>query len=69
MTTEEARQRLNACKGHYPTIASESGLSYSWVLKFADGTIKDPGNKKIQALAAHPMIAAVALPKQRRRHV
>ena len=57
MTTDEARKRLNAVKGRFPEIARDiPELSYSWLLKFADGTIADPGNDKIEVLAKHPLI-------------
>ena len=67
MTTEEARQRLRACKGHYPEIARDSGRSYAWVLKFADGTIKDPGNDCIEALAKSPRFMAAQVKGTKKR--
>lgn len=67
MTTEEARKRLQACKGHYPEIARDSGRSYSWVLKFADGTIKDPGNDCIESLAKSARFMAAKVKEGRKR--
>ena len=36
------RQRLKARLGQYPVIVRETGLTYSWLQKFADGRINNP---------------------------
>lgn len=34
---------LNARKGDWLAVAAESGVSYSWLSKFANGHIENPG--------------------------
>lgn len=36
------RQRLKARLGQYPVIVRETGLTYSWLQKFANGRINNP---------------------------
>lgn len=45
------QRELQTKKGSWPTIAEKTGLDYSWLTKFAQGKIKDPGIQKIQRLA------------------
>ena len=34
---------LNARKGDWQKVAADSGVSYSWLSKFANGHIENPG--------------------------
>lgn len=47
---EAIRVQLMGVKGHYPKIAQISGLSYSWLCKFAQGSQRNPTLKSIDAL-------------------
>lgn len=49
-TIETIRENLNSFRGAWPTVCSETGLDYSWLTKFAQGKIPNPGFIKIQAL-------------------
>jgi transcriptional regulator with XRE-family HTH domain len=48
---EFVKGRLTAAKGQWPTICRETGLRYSWLSKFAQDRIPNPGITKIQRLA------------------
>ena len=50
---EFIRDRLNACKGTWPKVCEETGLDYSWLTKFAQGKIPNPGYAKISTLKGH----------------
>lgn len=41
---------LQTVKGRWPQIAKETGLTYDWIVRVADGRISDPGVQKIQLL-------------------
>lgn len=43
--------QLEATRGRWPTIASESGVSYDTLTKIAQRQIEDPKVSKIQRLA------------------
>ena len=46
MTTNldsKIKDLLNAKRGDWPQIASASGVSYSWLSKFVNGHIPNPG--------------------------
>lgn len=45
-----ARIWLNQCKGYWPEIARESGVSYSWLQKFSGGQITNPTIDTLQAV-------------------
>ncbi len=47
------KQRLDECKGNWPAVCEQTGLDYSWLTKFAQGKIPNPGFAKVQTLAAH----------------
>lgn len=47
----ELRELLGARKGDWETIARESGVSYSWLSKFYNGHIGNPGYETLKALA------------------
>lgn len=59
-----ARAALDARRGEWPALCAESGLSYWWVTKFAQGRIAEPGVSKIERLqdyfAKHPLAASPA---------
>lgn len=50
-TIETLRQRLAAQKGDWPRLCAETGLTYWWLTKFAQGRIAEPGLSKIERLA------------------
>jgi transcriptional regulator with XRE-family HTH domain len=45
------RTALESKRGDWQTIASESGVSYSWLSKFANGHIPNPGYETLKKLA------------------
>ncbi len=47
------RTELVARKGDWPTICGQTGLSYWWVTKFAQGRIDNPGVLKLERLQEH----------------
>lgn len=46
----DTRARLEPWRGQWPRLAREAGVSYSWLCKFAGGSIESPGTKHLQAL-------------------
>lgn len=46
------RERLQKRRGEWPDIAKRAGLSYWWVMKVGQGTIKEPGLSKADKLVA-----------------
>lgn len=47
---EATRNTLRSHRGTWPDIAQSAGLSYWWLLKFAQGQIKEPGAAKMEKL-------------------
>lgn len=47
------RTELVARKGDWPAICRQTGLSYWWVTKFAQGRIDNPGVLKLERLTDH----------------
>lgn len=47
---DQVLRELNACRGEWPRLCRELGLSYWWITKLAQGHIHDPGVRKIQRL-------------------
>lgn len=47
------RESLNNNKGTWPAVCEETGLDYSWLTKFAQGKIPNPGYQRVDALAKH----------------
>lgn len=47
---EQLRQALESCRGDWPTIATRSGVSYSWLSKFVNGHIPNPGYETLKKL-------------------
>lgn len=48
----QLKARLSRVKGDWPVIAQKSGLSYSWVCKFAVGQISNPGYETLRKLSS-----------------
>lgn len=57
------RSNLQRRKGDWPSMCRDTGLSYGWVTKFAQGKICEPGLRKVEALqryiADNPLDSAV----------
>lgn len=49
-SADHLRNRLNAQKGDWPRLCADTGLSYWWVTKFAQGRIVEPGLSKVERL-------------------
>ena len=43
-----ARGALNDCKGQWDQVAVRSGVSYSWLSKFFNGHVENPGANTLQ---------------------
>jgi transcriptional regulator with XRE-family HTH domain len=43
-----ARSALDRCKGQWDTVAARSGVSYSWLSKFFNGHVENPGANTLQ---------------------
>lgn len=43
-----ARTKLNGVKGRWEVVASRSGVSYSWLSKFYNGHVENPGANTLQ---------------------
>lgn len=56
-----ARSRLNDLKGRWPEIAAASGVSYSWLQKFARAEITNPMIDTLQAVV-NACVSATAAP-------
>jgi len=56
MNVDEAFSRLQAVRGKWKQISDDTGLDYSWLTKFGQRKIKNPGARKIERLASHPLI-------------
>jgi hypothetical protein len=41
---------LETKRGHWPEIAAEAGVTYSWLTKVVQNTIPNPGIKDLQKL-------------------
>ena len=46
----EVRKLLGAKKGEWQAIASQTGISYSWLSKFFNGHIENPGYQTLKGL-------------------
>lgn len=49
----EVLHALEKRRGDWKRIADESGVSYSWISKFANGHIPNPGFKTLSDLRAY----------------
>jgi transcriptional regulator with XRE-family HTH domain len=47
---QEVLALLNARKGEWQAVAAASGVSYSWLSKFANGHIDNPGFQTLTKL-------------------
>ncbi|WP_156374694.1 helix-turn-helix transcriptional regulator [Pseudorhodoferax sp. Leaf274] len=47
------REQLEAQKGSWQAIADDAGVSYSWISKFVNNRIPNPGFKTLTQLQAH----------------
>ncbi|CAB3660248.1 hypothetical protein LMG26696_03332 [Achromobacter pulmonis] len=45
------RSQLLARKGSWPAICEEAGVSYSWLTKYAQGKITNPGSRQLEAVS------------------
>ena len=43
-----ARSKLDGVKGRWETVAARSGVSYSWLSKFFNGHVENPGANTLQ---------------------
>jgi len=50
---QEVRDLLNQHRGQWKKIAPSSGVSYSWLSKFARGHIEDPGYGMLNRVWLH----------------
>ncbi|NLZ10865.1 hypothetical protein [Neopusillimonas aromaticivorans] len=50
---ESIREQLQARKGDWPKICAETGISYWWITKFAQGRIGNPGVRHLEALSIY----------------
>lgn len=57
----QLRAALESRRGDWQAIADQSGVSYSWLSKFANGHIPNPGYETLKKLHA------VVTPELRRR--
>lgn len=42
------KSKLNSVKGRWETVAARSGVSYSWLSKFYNGHVENPGANTLQ---------------------
>lgn len=49
-TVQSLRAELQRRRGDWPALCQATGLSYSWLTKFAQGRIREPGLSKIERL-------------------
>ncbi|NMU88601.1 hypothetical protein HGQ98_01690 [Achromobacter ruhlandii] len=45
------RSQLLARKGSWPAICEKAGVSYSWLTKYAQGKITNPGSRQLEAVS------------------
>lgn len=57
---------LNARRGEWPRVAIAAQVSYSWLSKFANGHIDNPGYRTLKRLetALAPVVAAQTPPAE-----
>jgi transcriptional regulator with XRE-family HTH domain len=49
---DATRELLNKRRGDWPEIATESGVSYSWLSKFVNNRIPNPGLETLKKVFA-----------------
>lgn len=47
---QQVHDALEARRGDWPTVAERAGVSYSWLSKFANGRIRNPGFETLTKL-------------------
>lgn len=55
---ERVIRGLQNCKGNWRAVAEASGVSYSWLCKVAQGHIKNPSIKQLEAVDSYLRDAA-----------
>lgn len=65
----DLRARLNARRGDWAAVAKESGVSYSWISKFVNGHIPNPGLRTLERIDVSLRVGrkrtkVVALPRE-----
>jgi hypothetical protein len=50
---QDVKKRLMARKGDWLEISKSAGISYSWIVKFADDQITNPGYLTLLKLRSH----------------
>jgi len=50
VSAAELRAQLEAKKGSWQAVANDSGVSYSWLSKFTNGHIENPGHQTLLAI-------------------
>lgn len=58
----KVREALIARRGDWQAIAAASGVSHSWLSKFANGHIPNPGYATLKRLASHLLPPSVVKP-------
>lgn len=58
----EVKALLEERRGDWPRIAEQAGVSYSWLSKFVNGHIPNPGFATLKRL--HAVLVAFAAPAQ-----
>lgn len=51
--TEQAREYIRSQRGRWKPLCEDAGLSYNWVMKFAQGKIESPSARLIDKVLAH----------------
>ncbi len=59
---ERVRELLHKRRGDWKAVADGSGVSYSWLSKFANGHITNPGYSTLRKLESFLKLAAKAAP-------
>jgi transcriptional regulator with XRE-family HTH domain len=54
----EVRRLLDARKGDWQTVAAKTGVSYSWLSKFCNGHINNPGYQTLRSLHDYLVVAS-----------
>jgi transcriptional regulator with XRE-family HTH domain len=53
VSISEVKDLLNRCRGEWPSIAYLSGVSQSWISKFVNGKIDNPGHATLCRVRDH----------------
>lgn len=73
MTTQnlelELRARLIECRGEWQVVAKDSGVSHSWISKFVNGHIPNPGYRTLSRLQEYLAPKAKSSPNGRKRGI